>query len=99
VRLLRIDATSREDIQAEAERMCTEDFKIELAGLHALPVEVGEFRGVHGAATFANRASWSQERPNAGRTAEWRGGGLEQARRRVAIVGAINVLAAPCRSG
>jgi len=59
VRLLRFDANSLKDIQAEAERMCTEDFKIELAGLHALPVEVGEFRGVHGAATFANRASWS----------------------------------------
>src|SRR5439155_13958069 len=60
VRLLRIDATSREDVQAEAERGCTKEFKIELAGLHALPVEVGEFEGVHDAATFANRASWSQ---------------------------------------
>ena len=97
VRLLRIDATSREDVQAEAERGCTEEFKIDLAGLHALPVEVGEFEGVHRVATLSNRASWSQGSPNAGRTAEWRGGGLGQARRRVAIVGAINVLAAPCR--
>src|SRR5216117_1169019 len=53
VRLLRIDATSREDVQAEAERGCTEEFKIDLAGLHALPVEVGEFEGVHRVATLA----------------------------------------------
>src|SRR5437867_9783593 len=32
VRLLRIDATAREDVQAEAERGCTEEFKIDLAG-------------------------------------------------------------------
>src|SRR5438132_13542832 len=63
VRLLRIDATSREDVQAEAERGCTEEFKIDLAGLHALPVEVGEFEGVHRVATLANRASWSQGSP------------------------------------
>src|SRR5437867_10238662 len=63
VRLLRIDATSREDVQAEAERGCTEEFKIELAGLRALPVEVGEFEGVHGVATLANPASWSQGSP------------------------------------
>src|SRR5439155_16265607 len=63
VRLLRIDATSREDVQAEAERGCTEEFKIELAGLRALPVEVGEFEGVHGVETFANRASRRQGSP------------------------------------
>src|SRR5207249_748705 len=53
----------REDVQAEAERGCTEEFKIELAGLRALPVEVGEFEGVHGVATLANPASWSQGSP------------------------------------
>src|SRR6266566_7048201 len=64
VRLLRIDATSREDVQAEAERRHTEEFKIGLAGLHALPVEVGEFEGVHRVATLANRPSWSQGSPS-----------------------------------
>src|SRR2546422_7306406 len=64
VRLLRIDATSREDVQAEAERGCTEEFKMELAGLRALPVEVGEFEGVHGVETFANRASRRQGSPS-----------------------------------
>src|SRR5436309_4921911 len=64
VRLLRIDATSREDVQAKAERGGTEEFKIELAGLHALPVEVGEFEGVHRVATLANRPSWSQGSPS-----------------------------------
>ena len=64
VRLLRIHAASRKDIQAEAERGCTEEFKIDLAGLHALPVEVGEFEGVHRVATLANRASWSQGSPS-----------------------------------
>src|SRR5213594_3714211 len=63
VRLLRIDATSREDVQAEAERWHAEEFEIELAGFHALPVEVGEFEGVHRVATLANRASWSQGSP------------------------------------
>src|SRR5216117_3282009 len=66
VRLLRIDATSREDVQAEAERGCTEEFKIDLAGLHALPVEVGEFEGVHRVATLTDRASWSQGSPFVG---------------------------------
>src|SRR5437016_14002452 len=63
VRLLRIHAASRKDIQAEAERGRPEEFKIELAGLCALPVEVGEFEGVHGVATLANPASWSQGSP------------------------------------
>src|SRR5207249_4356387 len=60
VRLLRIDAASRQDIQAEAERRHTEEFKIGLAGLHALPVEVGEFEGVHRVATLTDRTSRSQ---------------------------------------
>src|SRR5437870_4782629 len=63
VRLLRIHAASRKDIQAEAERGRPEEFKIDLAGLCALPVEVGEFEGVHGVATLANPASWSQGSP------------------------------------
>src|SRR5213596_3645703 len=60
VRLLRIDPTSREDIQAEAERRHTEEFEIELAALDALAVEVGEFEGVHGVETFASRATQRQ---------------------------------------
>src|SRR6266446_2789694 len=66
VRLLRIDATSREDVQAEAERWHAEEFEIELAGFHALPVEVGEFEGVHRVATLTDRASWSQGSPFVG---------------------------------
>src|SRR5437773_7627213 len=56
VRLLRIDAASREDVQADAEGGPAEEFEIELAALHALAVEVGEFEGVHGVETFASRA-------------------------------------------
>src|SRR6266404_1015363 len=66
VRLLRIDASGRQDIQAEAERWHAEEFEIELAGFHALPVEVGEFESVHRVATLTDRASWSQGSPFVG---------------------------------
>src|SRR5438552_19138957 len=60
VRLLRMHAASRKDIQAEAERGRPEEFKMELAGLDALPLEVGGFDGVAGVGGLANGPSWSR---------------------------------------
>ena len=63
VRLLRIDASGRQDIQAEAERWHAEEFEIELAGFHALPVKVGEFESVHGAADFRESGHVESRQP------------------------------------
>src|SRR6266516_3028878 len=60
VRLLRSDAASRADVQADAEGGRAKEFEIELAALDALAVEVGEFEGVHGVETFASRATQRQ---------------------------------------
>src|SRR2546425_8598431 len=48
VRLLRVAAAGRQDVEAEAQRRHAQEFEIELVGLSALAVQLGEFEGAHG---------------------------------------------------